>query len=218
VSAAPPRVAAVLLAAGASRRLGRPKQLLDWHGEPLVRRVARQLVASRAASHWAVLGHRAAEVGAALDGLSLRQVLNPRWESGQASSVHAAIDALTGRRAAERERRVDAALFVPCDQPFLSAAVLDRLIDAFATTAAGIVVPCYPAAGHPRGRRGAPVLFAARLFDALRGLQGDAGGRQLFDARASELVDVPIDDPRAGLDVDTDEDLQKLLAADSERL
>jgi len=189
------RVSGVVLAAGASRRLpgDLPKQLLEWRGEPLVRRVARQARASRLAEVLVVIGHRGDAVRQALAGLDVGIVENPSYAEGQSTSVVAGLTALT---ASSR-----AAIFIPADMPNLEAPLFDRLIAAWEESDAPIVLPSH------RGRRGAPVLFDRRLFAQLAAIRGDEGGRQLFPAHEAEIVEVEVESAEALRDVDSEEDL-----------
>ncbi len=184
------RVAGVVLAAGLSSRFGGdlPKQLTVFSGEPLVRRMARQALASRLAEVVVVVGHRGAEVRACLGGLAVRVVDNPCFATGKASSLRAGIAAL--------EPEAAGVMVLPCDQPWLEAAVLDSLLAAFDPARAAIVVPSW------RGRRGAPVTFARRFFPALAALEADAGGRDLLPQHAGEVVEVELASEAPLLDVD----------------
>ncbi|HRC87203.1 MAG TPA: nucleotidyltransferase family protein, partial [Thermoanaerobaculia bacterium] len=150
--AARARISAVLLAAGRSTRFGgdQPKQLYPWEGEPLVRRTARAALAAGFDELLVVVGHRSREVEAALAGMAVKVVANPRFAEGKASSVAAGLAAVSPRSAA--------AVFLPCDQPWLDTELLLGLAEAYRLTSAGstgggIVVPSF------EGRRGAPVLF-----------------------------------------------------------
>ena len=188
---------AVVLAAGESRRMGQPKQLLRWQGEPLVTRAARIALESGASETVVVTGAVAEQVEAALGPLReagrgrLRVVFNPNWQDGQAGSVHAAVEALPAA--------CEAALFLPVDQPRLPAALLRRLwqrwrggSDLAAVTVDGAV-------------RGAPGLFDRRFFGQLRQVQGDGGGGRLLRRHAGEVS--AIEAPEEWLaDVDTPED------------
>lgn len=202
----PAGVAVVLLAAGVSRRFGSPKQLHPWAGRPLVRHMAETALASRAARLVVVTGAYRAEVEAALAGLPLELVHNADFAAGQSSSVR------RGLAAAQSGSGAEAILFLPVDMPLLESATLDRLIEAF--VAAGdnegnggnggpaAVVPTYG------GRRGAPVLFARRLFGELDGLTGDQGGRALLPRHPREILEVAVAREIEGRDIDTPEDLR----------
>lgn len=197
----PASVAGVVLAAGRSTRLpgARPKQLLDWRGEPLVRHVARQAQASQLTPVVVVVGHAAQEVQQALTGLGVEIVPNARFAEGQSVSVRAGLERLEQVAPA-----CGAAAFLPADLPHLEAGLIDRLIVTWEASGAPIVLPAY------RGRRGAPVLFDRRLFAELATIAGDVGGRQLFPAYEREIVEVELDSATPLLDVDTEEDLERL--------
>ncbi|MEO1367517.1 MAG: nucleotidyltransferase family protein, partial [Acidobacteriota bacterium] len=127
---ASPRIAAVLLAAGQSRRLGRPKQLVEWRGEPLVRRTASMLLATSARPVVAVLGHFRGDVARALRGLDVERIANPHFAKGQSTSVVAGVRAVDGR--------CDGAIFAPCDQPRLRASTVEELIRAAGASAGAV--------------------------------------------------------------------------------
>ena len=188
----------VLLAAGGSRRFGGPvaKQLLEIGGEPAVRRAARRLLDSRLERLVVVTGHRGEAVRAALGGLRVETVHNTGWAEGQSGSVRAGLGAVAAGAAA--------VVFAPCDQPFLSAGLVDALVSRHERGGAAIVVPAW------RGRRGAPALLDASLFGELAALRGDAGARQLFGRHA--VAEVELDDEAPLLDFDTEEELAALLA------
>lgn len=193
-------VSGIILAAGPSTRFGDagPKQLLPFRGEPLVRRSARQALASHLEEVLVVVGYRSEEVRRVLQGLAVRIVENPSFESGQSSSVKVGLRAV--------DERAGAAMFMPADQPYLTSAVIDRILNAYQRDGGPIVVPVF------RGQRGAPVLFDRALFGELARIRGDAGGRQLFPDHAGEIVEVPLPSRRALLDVDTPEIYEQLLA------
>lgn len=201
--ASPAGVAAVLLAAGVSRRFGSPKQLHPWAGRPLVRHMAETALASRAARLVVVTGAYRGEVEAALAGLPLELVHNADFAAGQSSSVR------RGLAAARSGAGAEAILFLPVDMPFLESATLDRLIEAF-VAASGTGGTGGPAAVVPTygGRRGAPVIFARRLFGELDGLAGDQGGRALLPRHPREILEVAVAREIEGRDIDTPEDLR----------
>jgi molybdenum cofactor cytidylyltransferase len=192
-------VAALILAAGASTRMGRPKQTLPFRGSTLLRRVAEQAVASTASRVFAVLGANAAVVAPALHDLPVELIWNPDWAEGQAASVRTGV-----RYLLERAPETAAVLFLLSDQPFVSAMTIDLLIATHRRTGARIV------ANEQDGRLGVPALFSSPFFDELIRLQGDAGARHLLRAHAGEAVGLFL--PGAELDVDTPADYARLVA------
>jgi len=190
----------ILLAAGLSRRFGRPKQLVEWRGKPRVRHMAETALASRLRHVVVVLGHAALEVRRALVPLlpnpRLRIVFNAEYEEGQASSIRRGLRAL--------EPGADAAMFLTCDQPLLTPALLDALIEAFVRHRPLI---CYPV--H-EGMRGSPVIFAAELFPELQALSGDVGGRVLIEKYRARVHEQKIPSAEPLADVDTPDDLRAL--------
>ena len=167
------RAAALILAAGASTRMGRPKQLLDWGGRPLVRAAAETALAARLDPLLVVVGGARAGVEAALAGLPLMIVANPDYASGQSTSLRAGIGAL-GPDAG-------AVVVLLGDQPFVSAAIVERLVAEWRASAAPIVAPTYA------GQRGNPVLFARALFPELLAIQGDQGARAVLAADRARI-------------------------------
>ncbi|HTY57638.1 MAG TPA: nucleotidyltransferase family protein [Bacteroidota bacterium] len=184
-------VAAVLLAAGASTRLGSPKQLVHTHGESLLRRTARRLSASHASEVCVVLGYNAAGMEGQLAGLPLRVTINPLWREGIGSSIRHGIASLAPG--------TDGALIVVCDQPRISTEHLDALIDAFAHA------PDRPVASGYGGSAGVPALFPRSLFPELLLLHGDRGAKSVLLAHAGALTTLPW--PDGAFDVDAEPDL-----------
>jgi CTP:molybdopterin cytidylyltransferase MocA len=188
-----PRVACAVLAAGASRRLGHPKQLALHRGESLVRSTAHRVLESRAHARAVIVGAHAGSVRAALSGLPIDVVVNPDWERGMAASIASAVDW------AERYHS-DALLLTLCDQPLLSTLHLDRLISEFEHSA-------LPVASRYAGRNGVPALFPRALFGCLKQLSGDGGARRLLnDGRALRQISWP----EGEFDVDTIESERRL--------
>lgn len=186
-------IGCALLAAGASTRLGRPKQLLPLGGKPLVLRVFEQLRAAACDRYAVVLGSSAAEVGAAFEALPCDQLDNPAWSEGMASSIRVAA------RWAMAEQ-LGALLLAVCDQPKLTAAHVRALCAA--RTRPGVTV----ASGYAE-TCGAPALFDAGWFARLASLEGDRGAGALLRDDPSVVV-VPW--PDGVVDIDTPADARAL--------
>lgn len=187
-----PAVHAVLLAAGRSSRMGGPNKLMaDFAGEPLLRRTARQVLASRVRRTVVVLGHQAGRATAALEGLDLRIVTNPDYASGLSSSLKAGIAALPADAAG--------ALVVLGDMPGVTVGDLDRLVAAF-EAAGGLAI----VRATFDGKRGNPVILPRTLFAGVEALSGDTGARHIVESGTADVVDVEIG-AGAFLDVDTPE-------------
>ena len=182
-------IVALVLAAGSSRRMGRPKQLLEIGGEPLIRRAVRQAAAAGLDQIVVVVGPHRAEIERALGDAGVRLVDNPDHLSGMASSLRAGLRALGSE--------VEAAIVMLADQPFQGPEVLSRLIAAFRQSGQPIVVPLYA------GRRGNPVLFARSLFAELAAQQGDQGGREVLRAHPERIETVAFDRAELQTDLDT---------------
>lgn len=187
-------IAAIVLAAGLARRMGRQKLLLDLDGAPVIRRSVEALLPHVGATV-VVTGHDGAAVRAALHDLPLAFVENPRPEDGQGSSIAVGAAALPAG--------VYAVLIALGDQPYLPGNVVPALLEAFARTGKPIVVPVY------RGEQGTPVLFAAEILPELRELSGDGGARSVVRARPERVERVSFDLAMPA-DVDTPEDYARL--------
>ncbi len=183
------RVAAVILAAGASRRLGEAKQLVRISGETLLERAVRVAEEAGCAPILVVLGARADEIRAACDLSGASVVLNLEWAEGMAASIRVGVAALEASGA-----MVTAAIVMGCDQPAVTAGHLLALMGG------GVVASGYA------GRRGIPACFPVEVFGDLGRLSGDKGARDLLQtAQAVEL-------PGGELDVDTVEALAEARA------
>ncbi|NLG72554.1 MAG: putative selenium-dependent hydroxylase accessory protein YqeC [Chloroflexi bacterium] len=191
--------AGIILAAGGASRLGKPKQLLEWKGEPFVRAVARTALEAGLAPVIVVTGAAADEVQQALSDLPVQFVHNPDWESGQGSSV------ATGARSLPPE--CGAAVYLLSDQPQIPAALVRSLVELHSRTLAPLTAPLAD------GRRANPVLFDRVTFGELQQLSGETGGRSLFARYRPEWL--PWHDASILLDVDTEQDYQRLLESDA---
>ncbi len=197
-------VIAIVLAAGTSSRMGKPKQLLLYQGRPLLRHVIENLSRSKVDKTVVVLGHKYAEVAAALKDLPINIIVNRDYASGQSASVKAGLKALVDpdlKLASDTGRQ--GVLFVLGDQPLLKPETVNLLIDNF-MRCGGIVAPYY------QGIRGNPVLFDISFKHELQSLQGDKGAREIIARNLQALHKIEVTDPGILLDVDTPKDLEVL--------
>src|SRR5690349_15962682 len=189
-------VAAIVLAAGRSTRMGGPNKLLaELNGKKLVRIVAEQALASKAADVIVVTGHQAELVEQALAGLNVKFVRNPDFAGGLASSVKAGIAAVTDN--------ADGAIVCLGDMPLIDAKLIDKLIETFAPDRGHLI-----AVPVSDGRRGNPVLWSRRFFRELMTLDGDVGARHLIAKHAEAVAEVAVDGESAFLDIDTPQALE----------
>jgi molybdenum cofactor cytidylyltransferase len=190
-------VAGIILAAGQSRRMGEPKQLLLLKGKPMVRHVAEQACRADLEEVIVVTGAYRDEVREVLAGLPLKLLHNQSWESGQSSSVKAGLGGLGGQ--------IGAVSFLLADQPFVNTALINSLVRTFRGTGASIIVP------GRQDRCGNPVLFdLARWRNELFQLSGDEGARRILARHRSEIRYLETSDETAFMDVDTPEDYQRI--------
>jgi len=190
------QVPAIILAAGRSTRMGGPNKLLaELGGKPLVRLVAEQALASKAKGVIVVTGHQAELVEKALAGLDVKFVRNPDFAQGLASSVKAGVAAVPDG--------ADGAVICLGDMPMISAALIDRLIEAFAPDRGNLI-----AVPVSDGRRGNPVLWSRRFFNELMTLDGDIGARHLIAKHTEAVAEVPVEGFGAFLDIDTPQALE----------
>ncbi len=195
-SASAHKVAALVLAAGQSRRMGETNKLLiEIGGKPMVRRAIETVKKSKVDSIVVVTGHQTDEVQEALDGLDVDFVYNPDYASGLSTSLKAGLNRL--------DDDVAGIVVMLSDMPAVSSDVLDRLIDAFnPLEGRAIVVPTH------QGKRGNPVLFGREFFKEMQGLQGDVGARHLIGLHDDRLVEIEFESPALLLDIDTPQALQ----------
>jgi molybdenum cofactor cytidylyltransferase len=187
-------LAGILLAAGASTRLGFPKQLIRFEGETLIRRAAGTLLAAGCRPVVVVLGAHADRLRPEIADLPVTSVLNPDWGQGMASSIRAGLTtALTS------DPDLAAVLIALCDQPRVTTADLLDLLALYEAAGQPIAAAAH---GHTLG---VPAIFSSALFPELLSLKGEAGARRIIAAHHLETA--PLTLPAAALDIDTAADL-----------
>lgn len=209
-------IAGIVLAAGESKRMGEIKQLLDWQGEPVIRRTVRNVCSGGFDLVRVVIGAYADKLAPILDDLNVELIYNPHYREGQSISVKSGLAGLDGFNAvmelAQLTRLDNQALefsgaaFIPGDMPLIQAETFGQMIEFFRKVEPGILVPTY------QGERGNPVFFHRRFFAELSLIQGDRGGREVFGRYPEAVQMIPVDDRGILLDLDSPEDYQRLKA------
>ena len=190
-------VGAVILAAGSSSRMGRPKQTLQFQGMSLLKRAALAALDATCRPVVVVTGAHAEMSRRELDHLDVHEAFNPDWETGMGSSVRTGIETLISIDAG-----VAAAILLLCDQPHVASDVVSSLIAAHHTTGRPVVASAY-------GENfGVPALFSRTLFTALTQLTGSSGAKEIIKRHASEAHFLQF--PEGVVDVDTPDDFSSL--------
>jgi molybdenum cofactor cytidylyltransferase len=186
-------ISAILLAAGESRRMGRPKQLLEWQGKPLLLHVLENLIRSSADEIILVLGHETEEIRNCLPELPVKIVVNPDYKTGMASSLRQGLLSM--------DPGSEAFLVLLADQPCIGPDMVDRVIREFrrADPKRGIVRPVY------RGTPGHPVLIGVRHLPEALQLHGDEGARRILMNHPEDVLEIEVDHDGVLMDIDTPE-------------
>ena len=184
----------VILAAGASSRLGQPKQLLDWHGQPLIRHLAGVALNADLGPVTVVLGAVDQLCREALSGLDITVIHHADWASGMGGSIAAGVTTMM-------DRELDGVIVMLCDQPFVDAALLQNLKMKCESSGAEIVASRY------QNQLGPPAIFSAKRFDQLLSLQGKGGAKSIINSESSATW---IDAPQAATDIDTPDEWSRI--------
>jgi len=190
-------IAALVLAAGGSSRMGRPKQTLLLDGVPMLQRVLNTLRESNVGRVVVVLGGSAVEVRRHVRFDDELVVVNPSYSKGMSSSLrlglkHVGTDA-------------DAVIIALGDQPFVHPATIDTLVSTYEGSRAPIVIPTH------KGARGNPVLFDRRVFPQIAGIRGDIGAKHVVEENAADVLEVEVPDRGVLVDIDTPADLNRVM-------
>ncbi|MBF6591758.1 MAG: nucleotidyltransferase family protein [Ktedonobacterales bacterium] len=197
-------IAALILAAGQSSRMGQQKMLLPLGDRPILAHIVAAACASAAEPVVVVLGHEADAVRAALPTGRWEEVYNHAFAQGMATSLRAGVS-LMAYRDSERQSSLGTLVLLG-DQPLVTTAMLDRLITAAREH------PDDPHAATYGGQRGTPVYFPRALFTEVYALEGDEGGRSILARHSARLRLIELGPPTAALDVDSPEDYERVRA------
>ncbi len=187
-------ISIILLAAGGSSRLGRPKQLLKFGPTSLIRKLAEEAIACLADEVIVVVGAEADKMRKELERFDLRIVENKNWETGLSSSIKVGLKAASSRS--------DGVLLMLCDQPYTGRYLLNEIIERFQSTGAPVVASEY------EQTVGVPALISKSLFPELMRLRGDSGAKSVLLKQMEKLEKVSF--PKGAVDIDTSGDLEAL--------
>jgi molybdenum cofactor cytidylyltransferase len=193
-------IVAVVLSAGESSRMGRPKALLPVDGVRFIEKIVTALKSTRVAKIIAVLGHDADEMRRQIGDLPVTMVVNPNYKQGQLSSLVAAINSI---QSSKDSASVDGILVHLVDHPYINPDLVNLMIDRFHETKKLIVVPRY------QGRRGHPVIFSSALFAELLAAPLDQGAKTVVHAHRDDTLEIDTEDEGVTIDIDTPEEYRK---------
>jgi molybdenum cofactor cytidylyltransferase len=196
-------ISAIVLAAGEGKRMGQPKQLLEWRGKIVLQHVLDMLQASKVEERILVLGHGADRVLEKISPGKTKIVINPEYKEGMSTSLRRGLGAL--------DEKVRGFFIVLGDQPGIGPGVVNRMIQDFRAIypRKNIFFPTY------QGCRGNPVLFSTKYLGEARKIRGDGGGRQILAGHPEDSQAVEVDTRAILLDIDTPEDYRDFCGAPS---
>lgn len=186
----------IILAAGSSSRLGRPKQLLEFQSKKLIQRAIEEAQKSSSESCVVVLGWNPELIKTGFDSETVSYVINENWEEGMASSMQ------TGLRFLMEKDGINQVILMLCDQPFVNHKLLDSLIVEKEISGKGIVASFYS------GTLGVPAIFDQKYFQDLLNLKGSEGAKKVILENSEDTI--PLNFPLGALDIDTEEDFRRL--------
>jgi len=192
-----PMLSAILLAAGESKRMGKPKQLMPLGKHTLLEQAIDNLLDSSVDETIVVVGHKAEEITKTIATRPVKIVINPDYREGMSTSIIAGLILA--------DPRSQAVMLALGDQPLVASRTINQLIDAFNSHNKGIAVPAY------QGRRGHPIIFDFKYKAELLKLKGDIGGREIIRNHPNDVLKVAVDSESVVSDIDTQDDYQSKL-------
>jgi molybdenum cofactor cytidylyltransferase len=195
-------IAAVVLAAGESSRMGRPKALLPIDGVRFIEKIVSSFQSTKVGKILVVLGHNAEEIRQKIADLPVLIVVNNEYKKGQLSSLVAAIRDIQSRQSSAE---LDGILVHLVDHPYVNPILVDVMIDRFYESKKLIVVPRY------HGRRGHPVIFSRSLFSELQDTPLDQGAKAVVHAHQKDTLEIDTEDEGVTIDIDTPEEYRQFV-------
>ena len=187
-------MSSILLAAGESKRMGKPKELMPFGQSSIVEQTIDNLLGSAVNEVIVVIGHRAEEVIRLIATRPVKLAVNPNYKQGMSTSIIAGLNLV--------DSQAQAVMLALGDQPAIDSQTINRLIKAFYTHDKGIAIPTY------QGRRGHPIIFAVKYKEKLLELKGDIGGRQIVKDHPDDILEVAVNSESILTDIDTISDYQ----------
>lgn len=184
-------ISAIFLAAGESKRMGKPKLLLPFNDSTILEQSVDNLLNSRVDEVIVVVGNRAREMTEKLAKRPVKIVVNPAYREGMSTSIVKGLSMV--------DRKTLAIMLVLADQPLIDKETINKLIETFLSHDKGIAIPAY------QGKRGHPIIFSAKYKEKLQELKGDAGGRQIIRGHPDDVLEVAVNSPSINIDIDTPE-------------
>jgi molybdenum cofactor cytidylyltransferase len=192
-------IAIMILAAGASTRMGTPKQLLLYQGRSFLQYITEMAIASVCQPVVVVLGANAEQTHPQIKHLPVKVVKNLDWACGMSASIKSGIELLNNL-----PQKIEAVVITLCDQPFVSHQIINQLVDAYHSTKKPIIASEYA------GTLGVPALFSQRFFAELAALQETSGAKKVINHNLNEVFSIPF--PLGDIDIDTPKDYEQLLS------
>ena len=190
-------ISAILLAAGESKRMGKPKQLMPWGKSTILVQAIDNLKSSTVDEIIVVLGYKAEEIAKTITTKPVKIAINPDYKQGMSTAIIAGLKLVSSQP--------QAVMLALGDQPLVDSQTINRLIDEFYNHDKGIVIPTY------QGKRGHPVIFAIKYKPELLELKGDIGAREIIKNHPGDTLEVAVDSESVISDIDTRSDYQSQL-------
>ena len=187
----------LIMAAGASRRLGQPKQLIDYQGQSLIRRILHEAINAEIGDITVITGYNHHEIEKEIQDLKVNVFYNEEWEEGLGASIRNGLKYVLGRKP-----ETNAILLTMVDQPFVDADHLKKLAKAYDPSRPMIIASAYSSTF------GVPVLFDSQYFEEMKQLKGDEGGKKIFVNYLRNIVEIPF--IQGAIDIDEKKDLKTL--------
>ena len=187
-------ISAIILAAGESKRMGRPKQLMPLGDTTILERTVDNFLGSKVSEVLVVLGHKAEDMVKLIAKRPVTITINPDYRAGMSTSIVAGLSLVSDRS--------EGVILASGDQPFVDSQTINRLVKGFYNHDKGIAIPTY------QGRRGHPVIFSIKYKEELLKLKGDIGGRQIIKDHPDDILEVAVDAESIITDIDTISDYQ----------